>query len=50
MDKKGKESEEHECLKNFEGSSKSMEAGAIINMVEDALHHCCFLIDIIVKK
>ena len=36
-DKRGEESEEHECPKNFEGSSKSMEASAILKMVEDAL-------------
>ena len=35
---RGEESEEHEFPKNFEGSSKSMEASAILNMVEDALY------------
>ena len=29
----GEEAEEHECPKNFEVSSKSMEASAILNMV-----------------
>ena len=32
------ESEEHEFPKNFEGSSKSMEASAILKMAEDAFN------------
>ena len=35
-EKKGEEAEEHEFPKNFKGSSKSMEASAILKMVEDA--------------
>ena len=31
---RGEESEEHECPKNFEGSSKSMEASAIYDKEE----------------
>ena len=48
-EKKGKESEEHECPKNFEGSSKSVEASAILNMVEDAYYNRFFIIDVIVS-
>ena len=48
-EKKGEEAEEHECPKNFEGSSKSMEASAILNMVEDAYYNCFFIIDVIVS-
>ena len=32
-EKRGEEAEEHECKKNFGGSSKSMEASAILKMV-----------------
>ena len=32
-EKRVEEAEEHECPKNFELSSKSMEASAILNMV-----------------
>ena len=32
-DKRGEEKEEDDLRKEFEGSSKSMEAGAILNMV-----------------
>ena len=48
-DKKGEEAEEHGCPKNFEGSSKSMEASAILKMVEDAFLNRFFVIDIIVS-
>ena len=44
-----KEAEEHECPNNFEGSSKSMEASAILKMVEDAFYNCFFTIDVIVS-
>ena len=43
------ETEEHECPKNFEGSSKSMEASAILKMVEDAFYNRIFIIDFIVS-
>ena len=43
------EIEEHKCPKNFEGSSKSMEASAIMKMVEDALYHFFLFIDVIVS-
>ena len=48
-EKKGEEAEEHERPKNFEGSSKSMEAAAILKMVEDACYNCFFIIDVIVS-
>ena len=41
--------EEHECPNNFEKSSKSMEASAIMKMVEDALYNRLFIIDVIVS-
>ena len=37
VENREEEEEEHECPKNFNGSSKIMEASAILNMVEDAL-------------
>ena len=43
------EAEEHECPKNFEGSSKIMEASAILKMVADAFLNRFFVIDIIVS-
>ena len=49
MDKRVEEPEEHECPKNFEGSSKSMEAAAILKMVEDAFYDSCFIIDVVVS-
>ena len=49
-DKRGEEAEEHECPKNFEGSSKSMEASVIMKMVEDAFLNRLFVIDIIVSN
>ena len=49
-EKRVEESEEHEFPKNFEGSSKSMEAYAILKMVEDALYNCFFIIDVIVSE
>ena len=48
-EKKGEEAEEHELPKNFEGSSKSMEASDILNMVEDAYYNRFFIIDLIVS-
>ena len=45
----GDEAEEHECPKNFEGSSKSMESSAILKMVEDAFYNLFFIIDVIVS-
>ena len=35
--------------KIFEGSSKSMEASAILKIVEDAFYNCFFIIDVIVR-
>ena len=48
-EKRGEESEEHECTKNFEGSSKSMEASDILKMVEDAFHNQFFIADVFVS-
>ena len=42
--------EEHECPKNFEGRSKSMEVSAVLNMVEDAFYNHFFIIDVIVSN
>ena len=47
---RAEESEKHEFTNNFEGSSKSMETDAILNMVEDAFRHCCFIIVVIVSE
>ena len=49
-EKIGEEPEEHECPKNFEGSSKSMEASAILNMVEDEFYNCFLTIGVIVSN
>ena len=38
-EKRREEAEEHECPKNFEGSSKSMESSEILKMVEDAFYN-----------
>ena len=43
-DKRGEESEKHECPKNFEGRSKIMEAAAIMKMVYNAFCNFCFII------
>ena len=43
------EAEEHGCPKNFEGSSKSIEASAILKIVENALYNHFFIIDVIVS-
>ena len=49
-EKRGEEVEKNECPKNFEGSSKCMEASAILKTVEDALYNRFFIIDIIVSS
>ena len=49
VEKIREEAEEHEYPKNFEGSSKSMEASAILKMVEDAFYNRLFIIDVIVR-
>ena len=49
-EKRREELEEHECPKNFEGSSKSMEASAILKMVEHAFYNRFFIIDVIVSN
>ena len=46
-EKIGEEAEDPECPKNFERSSKSMEASEILKMVEDAFYTQFFIIDII---
>ena len=43
------EEEEHEFPKNFGGSSKSMEASAVLKMVEDALYDQFFIVDVLVS-
>ena len=48
-EKRREEAEEHECPKNFEGSSKSMEASAILNMVEDAFYNRFLIIHVTVS-
>ena len=48
-EKRGEEAEEHGCPKKFEGSSKSMEASAILKMVEDALYNRDFIVDVTVS-
>ena len=48
-EKIGEEAEEHECPNKFEGSSKSMEASAILKMVEDAFYNIFFIMDVIVS-
>ena len=44
---RGEEALEQDYPKNFEGSSKSLEASAIIKMVEYALYNRFFIIDVI---
>ena len=48
-EKRGEEAEEHDCPKNSEGISKSMEASAILKMIEDAFFNRFFIIDVIVS-
>ena len=49
-EKIGEESEEHECPKNFEGSSKIMDSSAILKLVYDAFCNRFFIIDFIVRN
>ena len=46
---RGEQAEEHECPKNYEGSSKSMEASTILKMADDAFYNRFFIIDLIVS-
>ena len=46
---RGEELEEHECPKNFKGNSKSMEAYAILKMVEYAFYNLFFIIYAIIS-
>ena len=48
-EERGEEAEEHECPKNSERSSKSMEASAILKMAEDASYNQFFILDVIVS-
>ena len=48
-EKRGEEAEGHNRPKKFEGSSKSMEASAILKMVEDAFYNQFFVVDVIVS-
>ena len=48
-EKRGEEAEEHEVPKNFEGSSKSMEASAILKMVEDTFYNRFLIVEVIVS-
>ena len=48
-EKRGEETEEHECQKNFKGISNSMEASEIMKMVEDYFYNRFFIIDVIVR-
>ena len=50
VEKRGEESEEHECPKKFEGSSKIIEASAILKIVEDAFYNRSFIVDVIVSE
>ena len=50
VEKRREEAEEHECPKNFKGSSKSMEAYEILKMVEDASYNRFFIIDFMVSN
>ena len=49
-EKIGEEAEEHDFPKNFEGGSKSMEASAILKMVEYELYNRFFIVDVIVSE
>ena len=44
------EAEEHECPKNFEGCSKSMEVSSILKMIEDAFYNRFSIINVIVSE
>ena len=48
-EKRGVMSIAHSCAKNFEGSSKSMEAEAILQMVVDAFNNRGFIVSVIVS-
>ena len=48
--KRGKETEDCEFPKNFEGNSKSMEAAKILKVVKSTFHDFCFIIDVIVSN
>ena len=48
-EKRAEEAEEHEFPKNFEGSSKSMEASAILKMVEDTFYNRFLIVEVIVS-
>ena len=50
MENRIEEAEEREFPKNFEGSSKRMEASAIMKKVEDAIYNRFFIIDVIVSE
>ena len=49
VEKRGEEATEHECPKNFKGSSKSMKASVILKMVEDAFYNQFIIVDVIVS-
>ena len=49
VDNRGEQIEEYYIPNNFEERYKIMEADSIMNMVEYALRHICFIIDIIVS-
>ena len=50
LEKRREESEEHEFPNNLKGSSKIMEASAILKMVEDDFYNRFFIIDVIVSN
>ena len=47
---RGEEAEEHDYPKNFKGRLKSMEASAILKMVEDAFYKRFFIIGVVVSN
>ena len=49
-EKRGKESEENEYPKNFEGSSRIMEASAILQIVDDELYNRFLIIYVIISN
>ena len=48
-EKRVEEAEEHECPKNFKGSSKRMEASAILKMKDDTFYNQFFIVDVIIS-
>ena len=48
--KRGGVLEYYECPNKFEGSSKNIEASAIMNMVDYAFYNLFFIIDVIVRE